>query len=415
MSCRTVILVTAIAVLAGAPAEAVKRRAFVTSVTGNGNLSSWPDAGGFGALAAGDAICRARAAAGGLPNASAYRVWLSTAATDAYCHVQGQTGKKAVGCSGPPQPAGPWFDVGGNGNFTGTLVELTSPDPRIFRPVFWDEFGTLLDEGDRYWTGTATNGAVGSETCSSWVVDASGVDGTVGQPLATAIYWTANAWEGCNAQRRLLCLEPGASEPPQPVGWAPSILVFTTSARGPGDLGSWPQASGTGLAAGDAICRNLAAAAHLPAPHAFVAWLSDSTTDARDRLTTANVPYRRVDHYRIAVSRADLLDGTTGNSLNVNERGEYLGESNFELFDWTGTGADGTATADTCDDWTADAGPAEGQFGILGMAHSTRWTDTGAATCGSNNSLYCFSTVVTIFWDGFDLSQDLSRWSQSVP
>jgi hypothetical protein len=401
--------------LAAGPAEAAKRRAFVTSVAGNGKLASWPDSGGFAGVAAGDAVCRARAAAAGLPNAGAYRAWLSTASTDAYCHVQGRTGKKADGCSGSPQPAGPWFDVGGNGNLTGTLAELTSSDPRIFRPVLWNEFGNPLGEGDRYWTGTVSNGAASSENCSSWVVDASDRDGVAATPVATAIYWTSNAFQACNLQRRLLCLEPGASEPPAPVGWTPSILVFTTSARGPGDLGSWPEASGTGLAAGDAICRNLAAAAHLPAPHAFVAWLSDSTTDARDRLTIANVPYRRVDHYRIAAHRADLLDGTTGNSLNVDERGGYLGESVFELFDWTGTGADGLGTADTCDDWTAGSGPDEGQFGVLGMSQSARWTNTGASTCGSNNSLYCFSTVVTIFWDGFDRTQDLSRWSQAVP
>ena len=57
--------------------------------------------------------------------------------------------------------------------------------------------------------------------------------------------------------------------------------VFVTSASGTGNLGSWPQAGGhTGLAAGDAICRSLAADAGLADASLFRAWLSTSTTDA---------------------------------------------------------------------------------------------------------------------------------------
>ena len=54
------VLAAGFAVALVGPADAVKRRAFVTSVSGTGNLASWPDAGGQFALAAGDSICRAR-------------------------------------------------------------------------------------------------------------------------------------------------------------------------------------------------------------------------------------------------------------------------------------------------------------------------------------------------------------------
>ena len=60
---------------------------------------------------------------------------------------------------------------------------------------------------------------------------------------------------------------------------------------------------GLRLAAGDAICRNLATTARLPAPESFVAWLSDAGTDAIDRLTTDG-PFRRPDGFSIAFSRA---------------------------------------------------------------------------------------------------------------
>ena len=65
--------------LATGPAEAVKRRAFVTSEIGNGNLNSWPSSGGLFGLPAGDNICRVLAGDAGLPNANTYRAWLSTA------------------------------------------------------------------------------------------------------------------------------------------------------------------------------------------------------------------------------------------------------------------------------------------------------------------------------------------------
>ena len=53
-----VFLAAATALLSATPADAVKRRAFATSVTGTGNLNTWPDADGAFALAAGDNICR---------------------------------------------------------------------------------------------------------------------------------------------------------------------------------------------------------------------------------------------------------------------------------------------------------------------------------------------------------------------
>ena len=102
------------ALVTASPALAVQRRAFATSVQGPGNLSSWADAGGNTGLAAGDAICRARAAAGGLPNAATYRAWLSNSATDAYCHVQGLSGTVGNACLGASQPGGgPWYQANG--------------------------------------------------------------------------------------------------------------------------------------------------------------------------------------------------------------------------------------------------------------------------------------------------------------
>jgi hypothetical protein len=86
---------------------------FVTSVTGDGNLGSWADAGGNTGLAAGDAICQARANAAGLTGT--FVAWLSDDNNDAYCRVHNLTGKKASNCGqgSLPESAGPWVRTDG--------------------------------------------------------------------------------------------------------------------------------------------------------------------------------------------------------------------------------------------------------------------------------------------------------------
>ena len=289
-------------VAGAAPGAAVARRAFVTSVSGTGNIASWAGATGVTVLDKGDSICRARATAAGLPNPTTYRVWMSTSATDAYCHVQGLTGQKATGCGGGAQPgAGPWYLQNGVTPFSPALAELTGPGKVIYRPVLLEETGFEPDYANGgYWTGTTADGVLdASRSCLDWTSASVGEFGGQGHSVASAYSWTAGILYSCDVPGHLLCFEPGASQPFN-LGWSPSAIAFVSSQSGPGELAAWPQAGGaTGLAAGDAICRNLAAAAHLPAPESFVAWLSDATQDARDRVTI-DANFRRVDNYPIA-------------------------------------------------------------------------------------------------------------------
>jgi len=400
--------------LAAAPASAVNRRAFVTSLAGNGNLfsGSWPGASGATSLDRADSVCRARATAGGLPNATTYRAWLSTSSTDAYCHVQGLTGKKATGCGGGAQPgAGPWYIQNGITPFSPALAELTGPGKTTYRPVLMDESGDEpAFEVGAHWTGTTADGEHDGESCLDWTSSNVAEYGVRGHVQSSARGWTSGASYTCDSPLRLLCLEPGASEPFH-LGWSPGALAFVSSQSGQGDLGAWPQAGdATGLAAGDAICRNLAAAAHLPAPESFVAWLSDATHDARDRVTV-DASIRRVDHYPIAGSRADLLDGFATNSLHVDENGSH---ASIQYGVQTGTFADGTATLDDCDGWTTASAPFEATFGQASYARSHRWSEGFANTCNITRRIYCFSNVVTVFWDGFETGA-ASRWSSAVP
>jgi hypothetical protein len=417
-SFRSRCALVALATLAvAAPAAAVKRLGFVTSVSGTGLIASWPASGGQHALVGADNICQARAALGGLPNAATYRAWLSTAGTDAYCHVQGRSGKRSTGCSGLPQPAGPWYQVGTLLPFAGALDDLTGPEGVIVRGVVYDEFGNAPGQFDPsdYWTGTLDTGEVAASTCSSWVVAASDVQGQIGDGLATAEEWTDDAPRACNTPRRLLCLEPGESEEIPATAWSPAAIVFVTSETGNADLSSWPEAGGEeGIAAGDAVCRNLATAAHLPAPESFVAWLSDSSTDARDRLTLDDVPYRRLDDFRVASSKADLLTFATGNtnSLHVDELGNYL---TGQTLAFTASDHAGVYMGYSCLDWSLSTGGSNVFAGNASRLRTNRWTAHAGVACVNTWRLYCFSNVVTLFWDGFDRTEDTSRWSVTTP
>ena len=414
-----------IVLFAVAPAAAVKRRVFATSVQGTGDLSTWPDATGGNAFARADAICRARAAAATpspLPNAGTYRAWISTSATDAYCHVQGLSGKKATGCNGAVLPGGgPWFLSNGATNFSGTLDDLVDGG-ELYRPVSRDENFDALPVADRFhWTATDAAGVWTGADCNGWGDDTPGqFQGTVGDGYATVGLWSADGEMACAGDHRLLCVEPGAGESAR-LGWSNAAIAFVTSVAGKGKLSEWPQAGGqSGLAAGDAICRSLATAAHLPAPESFVAWLSTSSpaVDAVDRLTITG-PWKRIDAYTIANNLADLVDATLDTSLHQFETGAYLTDvctTTLGCRAWTGTSAAGTAAAQTCDDWNDSTGAWMGTKGSIADGPLTAlWTDFGTTSCNASYRLYCLANVLTLFWDGFELTGDTSRWSVAVP
>lgn len=396
-------------------AAATKRRAFMTSVAGNGNLASWAGASGSNALERADSICRNHAAAALLPNASAYRAWISTSDTDAYCHVQGLAGKKASGCGGSPLPGGgPWFLANGISNYTGTLDEITGPEGLMYRPVSLDETlnpvpSALLDR--QIWTGTSRQGSALSSNCGDWTSSSSGSTGATGDALGVGYRFTYALALSCDTENHLLCLEPGASETVH-LGWSPGALAFVTSAQGSGDLGSWPQADGlSGINAGYRICRNLAAAAHLPSPASFVPWLSTAAVDAVDRLTIDG-PFRRVDGYSVANNVAILVSGTPSNSLHVCEDGTYVNDLQDTV--WTGTHPDGIADGQVCLNWTDSGGVEYGRAGLANIGRAGDWTDTNGYHCENSLRLYCFANVITLFWDGFE-NGGTARWSATAP
>ncbi len=356
---------------------------FVTSASGNGNLSQWPDALAVSAtgVAAGDAVCQARATAAGL--SGTYKAWLSDSTTDAYCHVQGFTGTISgtnpnCGQATLPVTAGPWVRTDGY-PFAPTIDKLIN-NGQVYAPVRYDETGTLVTNFF-YFTGTASNGTATANTCSDWT-DSNSSNTTFGSSDGTTYFWTSYSDTGCSVTDHLLCFQTGtggslpALTPP-----ASAKKVFVTSLTYNGNLG--------GVAGGDTICQTLATAASIPHAANFKAWLSDSTNSAIDNVTvgaTTDGPFYRLDGVKIADNKAALINTATTplfTAITRDETGAYNSNSV-----WTGTSSTGVlVTSSSCGDWTSSSG-----FGTSGIEveSNSGWTTWSSVLCSGNAALYCF-------------------------
>lgn len=346
--------------------------AFVTAASGSGNMSAWIDANGQTGLAAADNVCNARAAAAGLPGT--YVAWLSDANDDAYCRVHGLTGKKGA-CvpSNPTTPAGPWMRTDGT-PFGADIDEMLDNDV-VYTPARFDETGSEVSAW-YYWTGTLKDGTAGN-TCLDWTDNTVVNNATKGFTTMTFYGWTELATYTCDRYLRLLCMEAGPG-PALSSGFTTGKRVFMTSTTTNPAMG--------GLAGGDSFCQDSADNAGLGGT--YKAWLSDSATNAIDRLA-GNGPWVRLDGIKVADNKADLIDGNIFAPINLDENSAY----HIDTIVWTGTLMDGTVSmatstiANTCSDWTAASGLA--MFGYSGRSNND-WTDVNLATCGSSHPVYCF-------------------------
>ncbi len=192
-----------------------------------------------------------------------------------------------------------------------------------------------------------------------------------------------------------------------------SKRIFASSTKVNGAFG--------GIAGADAICQARANAAGLPG--AYRALLSDSVTDAKDRIP-GNVSYRLVDgtvfnscplwddlgapnrvdtNIRLNESGVEVPDGV---SLG---RSVYTGFALWQLgtrpFVWTGTGPAGTKEylspfyssplgISNCYDWTVGTYYTYDQSGGYGNAKYFNWVSygelfTGEPGCNGTKHLYC--------------------------
>lgn len=166
--------------------------AFVTSITGPGDLGSWPEAGSAVGLAAGDAICQSLASSAGLPAPQSFVAWLSTASVDAVDRLSAD---------------GPWKRVDGIQIAANRAALLTASPFLSILPS-----ALVVDEGGGYvgnnaYTGSTSLGRATLEDCNGWTSASAGIDATYGSVQETRGYWTTSAPQvvACSGPRRLFC------------------------------------------------------------------------------------------------------------------------------------------------------------------------------------------------------------------
>ncbi len=157
-------------------------------------------------------------------------------------------------------------------------------------------------------------------------------------------------------------------------GFATSI-VFGTASEPTGDFG--------GLSGGDAICQSEADAAGLVGT--WVAWLSDGSTNAVDRIASATGPFNLVNGATIANNHADLTDGTIATEIDRKANGNWIDDEDV----WTGTESNGLAVANHCNGWTSPSDQLQGLVGDTDSS-SSDWTARFDQSCSGTGRLYCF-------------------------
>ncbi len=141
-----------------------------------------------------------------------------------------------------------------------------------------------------------------------------------------------------------------------------------------------------GLTAADNDCQLLATAASRGA--GWKAWLSTSTTNAKDHITLGSGNIMLVDGLTVVVAHGtDLIgDGGLLHAIDHNENGQSVAASLV----WTGTTQNGLVYAGNgppCGDWTAsDGGASAGGSNQTGAT----WTSDGIEPCTNSYPIYCF-------------------------
>jgi len=155
--------------------------------------------------------------------------------------------------------------------------------------------------------------------------------------------------------------------------------VFVTSTSYDGNLG--------GVSGADAKCMRRAQAAGLY--ETYKAWVSTTTSEPKNWIP--DVKYVLRNSTVVANNKADLLDGTIQNKINIDEFGNTV---SFGKNTYTGTYATGDGTHYTCNDWTSNLSSLYGDIGSVDSI-DTWWSSkpTSRSQCHvRNRRLYCFQT-----------------------
>jgi hypothetical protein len=137
----------------------------------------------------------------------------------------------------------------------------------------------------------------------------------------------------------------------------------------------------TGLEVADADCTT---AGQMYGGGSWRAWLSDSSTNAIDRLSDVGPWYRLDQQTKLFADRAALTQGPLGPIEDPTDANAGI-RSQF----WSGTLLDGTASTGNCTDWTSYVGGGTATVGRTDTAGSG-WVDPTPLSCSKYLSLLCF-------------------------
>lgn len=174
------------------------------------------------------------------------------------------------------------------------------------------------------------------------------------------------------------CPDAGASAKPLP---ASGLRVFVSSSSYPGDLATAGGAS-TGLAGADALCTDLARGAGLTTRGRWVAWLSDSKTDASTRVVDGKSGFYTVRGDLVMSQVRAMQAGRPDSYITVDEEGT---SRSYGAMGWTGSTNTGAKAPSSCADWTSSDAR---DFGAV--SGSSVYAAGGAASCAQPQHLYCF-------------------------
>ena len=160
--------------------NAPERLVFVTSTTSNGNL---------GGLSGADAICNARAVAGGA--SGSYLAWLADSTDSPATRFR--------------TDVGPYLRT----DFTTVASDWTDlTDGTLTSPIEFDENANAVPATPTVWTNVEPSGiSTGSSHCFDWTFGAAIGSGARGLLTSTDTNWTKNGTRLCNKQARLYCFE----------------------------------------------------------------------------------------------------------------------------------------------------------------------------------------------------------------
>lgn len=113
--------------------------------------------------------------------------------------------------------------------------------------------------------------------------------------------------------------------------------------------------------------------------------ISDSTTEAKDRLTLS-YPIVRASTLTTTIETSNLWGSSLENSYG------------WSVFVWTGANADGTHELPNCNDWASSVSTLSGGVGH-GNDTSSSWADSTLQTCDSTQQLYCIEQKTLTFDD----------------